>query len=51
MLQSVSSLLYISDTIPGANPIPASPALLIRELRIRAKYKALFLLSKIPILG
>ena len=41
----------MSDTIPGANPIPASFALLIRGLRIRAKYKALLLLSKMPVLG
>jgi hypothetical protein len=27
-----------------------NPACLIQELKIRAKYKALFLLSKIPIL-
>jgi len=37
--------------MPESKPIPASPTLLIRGLRIRAKYKALLLLSKIPILG
>ena len=31
--------------------ILVNPAYLIRGLRIRAKYKALLLLSKIPVLG
>jgi hypothetical protein len=37
--------------MPEAKPIPVNPSLLIRGSKIKAKYKDLLLLDKVPVFG
>jgi len=41
----------MSLEIPEVKPIPVSPSLLIQGSKIKAKYKALLLLTKTPCFG